>query len=86
MKRTTINAKSLRQELGDVIRRVQQGERFTVLYRSRPVCDIVPIGAEPLQLLPLEEDPLFEADAVGRSADGRSAPDHDDLLYGVEQG
>jgi hypothetical protein len=29
---------------------------------------------------PLGDDPLFEAGAVGRSADGRTAAEHDDVL------
>jgi hypothetical protein len=31
---------------------------------------------------PLDEDPLFRAEAVGRSRDGRSAAEHDAILYG----
>jgi hypothetical protein len=30
----------------------------------------------------LEEDPLYRADALGRSSDGLTAADHDALLYG----
>jgi predicted nucleic acid-binding protein len=30
----------------------------------------------------LKEDPLYQAKPLGRSADGRSAADHDALLYG----
>jgi hypothetical protein len=30
---------------------------------------------------PLETDSLYHAEAVGRSTDGRTAADHDALLY-----
>lgn len=39
----TINAKTLRAELPDVVARVRKGARFTVLHRSRPAFRIVPI-------------------------------------------
>ena len=79
---TTINAKTLRTELQAVIRRVQKGERFTVLDRSRPVCEIVPVNAADLGSADLEQEPLYQAEAVGRSQDGRSSADHDEILYG----
>ena len=37
-----INARELRKSLGDVLHRVEQGERFTVVYRSRLMGQIVP--------------------------------------------
>jgi prevent-host-death family protein len=82
----TINAKQLRASLPETVRRVQRGERFTVLYRSRPAFRIVPVdealaGAE----LPLAEDPIYRATAVGRSSDGRAARDHDLILYGARR-
>ncbi len=39
----TINAKELRARLPEPVRRVRRGERFTVLYRSRPAFRIVPV-------------------------------------------
>ncbi|MDE0271781.1 MAG: hypothetical protein F4X81_02110 [Gammaproteobacteria bacterium] len=78
---TTINVKTLRQELGHIVERVGKGEGFMVLYRSRPAFRIVPIDGS-LALGPVEDDPLYQADAVGRSTDSRSAADHDQLLYG----
>jgi antitoxin (DNA-binding transcriptional repressor) of toxin-antitoxin stability system len=78
---TVINAKTLRSELQSVIRRVQKGERFTVLYRSRPVCEIVPVSAGP-PAGDLKDEPLYGAEAVGRSRDGRTSADHDEVLYG----
>ena len=77
-----INAKELRASLPSVVRRVRAGERITVLYRSRPAFRIVPVDDPGTTDGPLEEDPLFRAEAVGRSRDGRSAAEHDAVLYG----
>ena len=78
---TSINAKTLRASLPDVVRRVQKGARFTVIYRSRPAFQIVPLGDAEQAPAPLAEDPLYEAGPIGSSSDGRSAADHDELLY-----
>ena len=79
----TINAKQLRASLPETVERVRRGERFTVLYRSRPAFRIVPVTDDPGAALPsLEADPVYRALAVGRSADGRAAADHDAILYG----
>ncbi len=77
-----INAKELRASLPSVVRRVRAGEKITVLYRSRPAFRIVPVDDPGTTDGPLEEDPLFRAEAVGRSRDGRSAAEHDAVLYG----
>ena len=78
---TIISAKTLRNELAAVMQRVQKGERFTVLYRSRAVCRLVPVDSdEPVSGRP-EEDSLYRAAALGRSTDGLSAEDHDSILY-----
>lgn len=53
-----INARELRKSLGDVLHRVQQGERFTVVYRSRLVGQIVPCAdaaPESFDLLPQDD-------------------------------
>lgn len=81
--RSAINVKELRASLPAVVRRVQGGERITVLYRSRPAFRIVPIEDADRALGTLDADTLFRARAVGRSDDGRSAAEHDDLLYGA---
>lgn len=79
----TINAKELRTSLPEVVRRVRQGETFTVLYRSRPAFRVVPLSDPTAdELPPLADDPLYRAQAVGASTDGRSSADHDELLYG----
>ena len=76
-----ISAKQLRASLPEVVRRVRKGARFTVLYRSRPAFQIVPVGYTGEEGLPLEDDPLYQAPAVGRSTDRVSAAEHDDVLY-----
>jgi antitoxin (DNA-binding transcriptional repressor) of toxin-antitoxin stability system len=76
-----INAKALRASLPDVVRRVQKGARFTVIYRSRPAFQIVPLGEAEQEPAPLSKDPLYEAGPVGASNDGRSSAEHDDVLY-----
>lgn len=78
-----INAKTLRAQLASTLERVRKGERITVVYRSQAVCRLVPVdGAEP-PLGPAAEDPLYRAEAVGRSNDGLSASEHDTVLYGA---
>jgi prevent-host-death family protein len=77
----SINAKELRASLPSVVRRVRAGERITVIYRSRPAFRIVPVEATGAADATLDEDPLFRAEAVGRSRDKRSAAEHDETLY-----
>jgi len=80
----TINAKQLRASLPETVRRVRRGERFTVLYRSRPAFRIVPVEEGLVEAAaPLAEDPVYRARAVGRSGDGRASRDHDRILYGA---
>jgi prevent-host-death family protein len=82
MANVLINAKRLRGSLPDVVKRVRKGTRFTVVYRSRPAFQIVPIGQDQPDLGPLADDPLYPAKALGRSTDGLEASDHDRVLYG----
>jgi antitoxin (DNA-binding transcriptional repressor) of toxin-antitoxin stability system len=77
-----INAKRLRASLPDVVQRVRKGTRFTVIYRSRPAFQIVPVNEAEQAPVALMDDPLYRAQAVGRSSDGRTAADHDAVLYG----
>ncbi len=77
----TISAKELRASLPKLVARVRKGARFTVLYRSRPAFEIVPVNDLGTPSTTLAEDPLYEAEPVGRSKDGRRAAGHDDLLY-----
>jgi prevent-host-death family protein len=76
-----ISAKKLREDLAKVIERVRKGERFTVLYRSRPAFQILPVDSESFAMGPLETDSLYQAEAVGSSTDGFTSLDHDRLLY-----
>jgi antitoxin (DNA-binding transcriptional repressor) of toxin-antitoxin stability system len=76
-----INAKELRASLPQVVAQVRRGARFMVIYRSRPAFRIVPVDDDAAPLGPVEDDPLYRAGPVGRSTDGRSAADHDTLLY-----
>lgn len=78
----SINAKRLRGSLPEVVERVRKGTRFTVIYRSRPAFQIVPVDDSERATPPLAEDPLYGAAPVGRSRDGRTAADHDAQLYG----
>jgi prevent-host-death family protein len=77
----SINAKRLRASLPDVVERVRKGTRFTVIYRSRPAFQIVPVDDRADAAGAVEDDPLYGAPAVGRSGDGRAASQHDTDLY-----
>lgn len=79
---TTINAKELRGSLPKLVAQVRKGARFVVIYRSRPAFQIVPVDDNEAPRTPLEGDPLYHAEPVGRSTDGRRAAEHDDVLYG----
>jgi antitoxin (DNA-binding transcriptional repressor) of toxin-antitoxin stability system len=78
---TVINAKQLRASLPELVRKVRRGARFTVLYRSQPAFQLVPVDAAAGAAVALENDPLYRAQPVGRSTDGRRAADHDSVLY-----
>lgn len=79
---TLITTKELRATMPKVVERVRRGARFTVVYRSRPAFQVVPIENSPGPVEDLASDPLYRAPALGRSTDGHSAVDHDRLLYG----
>ena len=77
----TISAKQLRAELARVLKRAEKGEKFTVIFRSKPVCQIVPLEADAREPGRLEHEPLYRSGPVGSSRDGRLASDHDEILY-----
>ncbi len=79
----SINAKRLRATLPEVVERVRKGTRFTVIYRSRPAFQIVPVNDTAQPSAALDTDPLYRAPAVGRSRDGRTSAEHDSILYGA---
>jgi len=56
-----INVKRLRATLPDVVARVRKGTRFTVIYRSRPAFQIVPVADAADASVSLAEDPLYRA-------------------------
>lgn len=78
----SINAKRLRASLPEVVERVRKGTRFTVIYRSRPAFQIVPVDDAARGEVSLADDSIYRAAAVGHSRDGRNAAEHDALLYG----
>jgi antitoxin (DNA-binding transcriptional repressor) of toxin-antitoxin stability system len=77
----TINTKQLRAGLARIIERVRNGTSFLVLHRSRPAFQIIPPAARHGPLPPLETDPMYGAQALGRSRDRLRAADHDRVLY-----
>jgi len=79
----TINTKELRASLPAIVEGIKRGERFTVLYRSRPAFRIVPLDDVERVICPLSKDPLYGAGALGGYMDGSSAADHDAILYGT---
>lgn len=79
--KNVINARELRAHLSEVVNRVRKGGRLTVLYRSRPAFDIVPVGETPQVRENIENDALYRAKPVGSSKDGRLAEKHDEVLY-----
>ena len=76
-----INAKRLRSTLPDVVERVRKGTRFTVIYRSRPAFQILPVDDHGNASIALAEDSLYRAQSVGSSDDRRTSIDHDAILY-----
>ena len=77
----SINAKRLRASLPDVVERVRKGTRFTVIYRSRPAFQIVPVDDEGSAPISLADDTLYRAQPVGSSNDGRTSVEHDAIVY-----
>jgi antitoxin (DNA-binding transcriptional repressor) of toxin-antitoxin stability system len=78
----TINAKQLRASLPKLVESVSRGARYTVLYRSRRAFQIVPVDEADTPRGTLQSDPLYRAKALGKSIDGKTAADHDAILYG----
>lgn len=78
---TLITTKELRATLPTVVERVRRGNRYTVVYRSRPAFHLIPVEENSAPRSAITEDPLYRAAPLGRSTDGRSAADHDRQLY-----
>ena len=54
----------------------------SVVSSTCPAFQIVPVNDVELPGGNLDDEPLHRAGAVGRSADGRTAADHDAVIYG----
>lgn len=78
---SVINTKELRASLPEVVAKVRRGARFTVLYRSRPAFQVVPLEPDSPPAGDLGDDPVYRSGPLGRSTDGRLAADHDAALY-----
>jgi antitoxin (DNA-binding transcriptional repressor) of toxin-antitoxin stability system len=85
MTKHIINTKELRATLPEIVKRIQFGDQYTVLYRSRPAFRLVGLSAEEKSAIPLSKDLLYKAAAVGASEDGLNADDHDLTLYGRKE-
>jgi len=46
---TIVSAKYLRQHFGEIADRIEKGEEFIVLKRSKPLFRIVPMSKQPLK-------------------------------------
>jgi len=57
----------------EALKRVRQGDQYTVIYQIRRAFKIVAVDPEEEVNVPLENDPLYGATAVGRSHDGVNA-------------
>ena len=79
---STISGKTLRREMGRIVERVEKGEDFMVLYRSRPAFRIVPVTGAFTHGCG-QGDSLYQAEAVGTTTDGLTAVDHDRVLYSL---
>jgi antitoxin (DNA-binding transcriptional repressor) of toxin-antitoxin stability system len=79
-----INIKELRASMPEVVNKVKKGDQYMVFYRSKPAFRIVAVDAKDKVTLPLKDDPIYQAPAVGQSTDGLSAQDHDLSLYGTD--
>lgn len=53
-----------------------------MVYRSRPALRIVPVEGDEQGPGELEDDPLYRAETLGASTDGKAVADHDTVLYG----
>jgi antitoxin (DNA-binding transcriptional repressor) of toxin-antitoxin stability system len=80
-----INVKELRNTLAKIIEGARRGRKYTVLYRSRPAFRIVPAGdPSPSCDINIEQDPLYRMSALGSSASGDLAENHDEIIYGEQ--
>lgn len=60
---------------------MDRGARFTVLYRSHPAFQIIPIDASSKKQTSLEKDPLYHTKPLIASGHPGAAKNHDSYLY-----
>ena len=79
--KTLISARELRAGLPSIVDRVRKGSRFTVLYRSRPAFEIVPVEDIRGRAEDLRNDSFYQSGPIGSSSSGDAAAKHDEALY-----
>jgi prevent-host-death family protein len=63
---TTISQRELRNDNADIMRRVEQGERFTVTRNGKPIAAVVPVESLPAETRRLTgREILAEWEALG---------------------
>jgi len=69
----SVTIRELRNHAGDVLRRVEAGERLTVTRHGEPVAELVPVGRPPLPLATLlkhyRQVPPVDPEALRRDID-----------------
>jgi prevent-host-death family protein len=75
---TSIGAFEAKTKLSEILRKVEQGERFTVTVRGRAVADIVPSEAQPKSAREQAIDRLMHPTIQG--------PDGDTILEWIREG
>jgi hypothetical protein len=76
-----INAKQLRLTLPKIVKKIQNGSSFTVLYRSKPAFRMIGMDDASVELSPFKSDSLYKAGAVGKSSERNLSVNHDQILY-----
>ena len=84
MMKHVINTKELRESMLSVVEDVRKGAHFTVLYRSHPAFNIVPIHSEPDFEELGDDNPLLKRLCVGTSTQQPAVQGHDKELYGAD--
>jgi prevent-host-death family protein len=69
----TVTAKQLKQNTGEIIKRVKSGERVTITYRGKPVAIMAPAGSGETRIL-RELKPFDEAWTDIEKTLGRTKP------------
>ncbi len=79
---TTIPQRELRNDISSILRRVEQGETFTITVNGRPVADLGPHDAVPRRRKTLDEilsatpvDPSWQREFLAMRDEERAAAD-----------